>query len=173
MVRVGITGFGRVGRCVFRSAYEHGLDIDWVGINDLADAHTLSQLLRRDTVYGPFPDEVRADDDTLVVGETRIPVFGAGAPGVIPWGEIRAEVVLECTGRFRTRDEPPRISRRGCGKSSYLRRRRAPMPRSCSVSTKTRTILRPTTSYRTLRAPRTASHLSRRCCTSGSASATA
>jgi glyceraldehyde 3-phosphate dehydrogenase (phosphorylating) len=103
LTRVGINGFGRVGRCAFRSAYESEVAVEWVGINDLADPETLAHLLRRDTVYGPFPADVRADDDALIVGDTRIPVFGAGSPAYIPWADVDAEVVLECTGKFRSR----------------------------------------------------------------------
>ena len=103
LTRVGINGFGRVGRCAFRSAYESGAAVEWAGINDLADAATLAQLLRRDTIYGPFPADVRTDGDALVVGDTRIPVFNAQYPAEIPWADVEAEVVLECTGRFRSR----------------------------------------------------------------------
>jgi len=103
LTRVGINGFGRVGRCAFRSAYESEAAVEWVGINDLADTETLAHLLRRDTVYGPFPVEVRAEADCLIVGETRIPVFSAGCPADIPWADVDAEVILECTGKFRSR----------------------------------------------------------------------
>ena len=104
-VRVGINGFGRVGRCAFRSAFESEADIEWVGINDLADIATLAYLLRHDSVYGPFPAEVEVDGDALVVAGHRIPVFSVKTPAEIPWSEVEAEVVLECTGKFRTREE--------------------------------------------------------------------
>ncbi len=65
--RVGINGFGRVGRCAFRSAYESGAPIEWAAINDVADVATLAHLLRHDTVYGPFPGDIRVDGSELVV----------------------------------------------------------------------------------------------------------
>jgi glyceraldehyde 3-phosphate dehydrogenase len=104
-VRVGISGFGRVGRCAFRSAYESGADIEWVGINDIADVATLAHLLRHDTLYGPFPGVVGVEENAIIVDGTRIPVFAEKAPNAIPWQDVSAEVVLDCTGKFRTRDE--------------------------------------------------------------------
>ena len=104
-VRVGINGFGRVGRCAFRSAYESGAGIEWAAINDVADVATLAHLLRHDTVYGPFPGVVGVEADALVVDGTRIPVFSETAPQAIPWRDAGVEVVLDCTGKFRTRDE--------------------------------------------------------------------
>jgi glyceraldehyde 3-phosphate dehydrogenase len=104
-VRVGINGFGRVGRCAFRSAHESGAEIEWAGINDVADVATLAHLLRRDTLYGPFPGVVEVEEGALVVDGTRIPVFAETAPQAIPWAEVSAEVVLECTGKFRARDD--------------------------------------------------------------------
>jgi glyceraldehyde 3-phosphate dehydrogenase len=104
-VRVGINGFGRVGRCAFRSAYESGAPIEWAGINDLADVATLAYLLRHDTVYGPFPGAIEVAEDALVVDGTWIPVFAESAPDAIPWSKVSADVVLECTGKFRARDD--------------------------------------------------------------------
>jgi glyceraldehyde 3-phosphate dehydrogenase len=104
-VRVGINGFGRVGRCAFRSAYESGAPIEWAGINDLADVAMLAHLLRHDTVYGPFPGAIEVAEDALVVDGTWIPVFAETAPAAIPWSRVSAEVVLECTGKFRARDD--------------------------------------------------------------------
>jgi glyceraldehyde 3-phosphate dehydrogenase len=104
-VRVGINGFGRVGRCAFRSAYESGAPIEWAGINDLADVATLAHLLRHDTVYGPFPGAIDVAEDALVVDGTWIPVFAETAPAAIPWSRVSADVVLECTGKFRARDD--------------------------------------------------------------------
>jgi glyceraldehyde 3-phosphate dehydrogenase len=100
---VGINGFGRVGRCAFRSAFESGSEVDWVGINDLADAGTLAHLLRHDSVYGPFPAAVGAEDGALIVDGVVIPVMSEPGPAALPWADAGAEVVLECTGRFRTR----------------------------------------------------------------------
>ena len=104
-VRVAINGFGRVGRCAFRSAFEAGADIDWVGINDLADAATLAHLLRHDTVYGPFPGKVEVDGSVLVVDGVAVLVFSEADPANLPWKALGVDVVLECTGRFRSRTD--------------------------------------------------------------------
>jgi glyceraldehyde 3-phosphate dehydrogenase len=102
--RIAINGFGRVGRCALRSAYESAADVEWAAINDIADVATLAHLLRHDTVYGPFPGSIGVAGQALVVDGTEIPVFAKLDPAELPWEEVRAEVVLECTGRFRERD---------------------------------------------------------------------
>jgi glyceraldehyde 3-phosphate dehydrogenase len=101
--RIAINGFGRVGRSAFRSALESGADVEWVAINDAADVGTLAHLLRHDTVYGPFPGEVLVRGDMLVVDRTEIPVSSVLDPADLPWEELRVDVVLECTGKFRSR----------------------------------------------------------------------
>ena len=101
-MKVGINGFGRIGRLVFRGA--RGRNIDIVGINDITDAKTLGHLLKYDSVHGPFPGDVEVDGDTLVVDGKRIPIFAERDPGNLPWKDVGAEVVLECTGLFRTRE---------------------------------------------------------------------
>jgi glyceraldehyde 3-phosphate dehydrogenase len=101
--RIAINGFGRVGRCAFRSALESGADVEWVAINDVADVASLAHLLRHDTVYGPFPGEVVVRGDLLVVDGTEIPVSSVLDPADLPWEELRVDVVLECTGKFRSR----------------------------------------------------------------------
>jgi glyceraldehyde 3-phosphate dehydrogenase len=106
--RIAINGFGRVGRCAFRSAFESGAEVEWAGINDVAHIETLAHLLRHDTVYGPFPGTVSVDGDALVVNGEEIPVCSKLDPADLPWEELRAEVVLECTGKFRTRDDAAR-----------------------------------------------------------------
>ena len=102
-VRVAINGFGRTGRAAFRAAYEREADIEWVGINDVAEPAMLAQLLQHDTVYGPFPGRVDAAQDGLVVDGHKIAVPGATDPTRLPWRELGAEIVIESTGRFRTR----------------------------------------------------------------------
>ena len=102
-VRVGINGLGRTGRAAFRAAHERGLDIEWVGLNDLMGADTLVHLLRHDTVYGPFPGSVERVGDALVVDGIEIPVFAEPDPAALPWGALGAEVVIESTGLFRGR----------------------------------------------------------------------
>ena len=102
-VRVGVNGLGRTGRAAFRAAHERGLDIEWVGLNDLMGADTLVHLLRHDTVYGPFPGSVERVGDALVVDGIEIPVFAEADPAALPWGALGAEVVIESTGLFRGR----------------------------------------------------------------------
>jgi glyceraldehyde 3-phosphate dehydrogenase len=100
---VGINGFGRVGRAAFRAAHERGLELEWCGINDLAEAETLAHLLKYDSVYGRFPGVVVAGRNLIEVDGKKIPVFHEAEPARLDWGEVGAEVVVEATGRFRTR----------------------------------------------------------------------
>jgi glyceraldehyde 3-phosphate dehydrogenase len=102
-VRVAINGFGRTGRAAFRAAYEREADLEFVAINDVAEPAMLAQLLRHDTVYGPFPARVEAADGGLVVDGRPIAVPGETDPARLPWGELGVEVVIESTGRFRAR----------------------------------------------------------------------
>jgi glyceraldehyde 3-phosphate dehydrogenase (phosphorylating) len=100
---IGINGFGRVGRAAFRAAHERGLELEWAGINDLADTETLAHLLKYDSVYGRFPGDVTAGRDFIAVDDTKIPVFNVAEPAALPWEATGAEIVIEATGRFRTR----------------------------------------------------------------------
>ena len=102
-VRVAINGFGRTGRAAFRAAYEREADIEFVAINDVAEPAMLAQLLRHDTVYGPFPGSVEAADGGLVIAGRSIAVPGETDPSRLPWSELDVEVVIESTGRFRAR----------------------------------------------------------------------
>src|SRR5690348_6943136 len=104
-VNVAINGFGRVGRAAFRSAVERDADIEWVAINDLAPLESLAQLLKYDSVYGRFAADVGVRDRALCVDGTEIPVFAEADPAALPWAALGVDVVLECTGRFRTRVE--------------------------------------------------------------------
>ena len=103
-VRVGINGFGRIGRNVFRAAYERGADIEWLAVNDVIDPKTIAHLLRYDSNYGPFPGEVEATDTGVQVDGREIRVLSESDPGALPWGELGAEVVIESTGRFTDRE---------------------------------------------------------------------
>ena len=105
MTTVGINGFGRVGRAAFRAAYERDLEVDWAGINDLADLEMLAHLLKYDSVYGRFPGKIETAAGVIRIDGTEIPVFGEPDPANLPWGELGAEVVIEATGRFRSRAE--------------------------------------------------------------------
>ena len=101
--RVAINGFGRVGRAAFRAAYERDLGLEFVGINDLADPQALTNLLKYDSVYGRFPGQVEAGEGVIRVDDTEIPVFAEAEPRNLPWDDLDAEVVIEATGRFRSR----------------------------------------------------------------------
>ncbi len=103
-VRVGINGFGRIGRNVFRAAYERGADIEWLAVNDLVDPPTIAHLLKYDSNYGPFPGEVEATDTGLRVDGKEIRVLGERDPASLPWGELGADVVIESTGLFTDRE---------------------------------------------------------------------
>jgi glyceraldehyde 3-phosphate dehydrogenase len=104
-VRVGINGFGRIGRNVFRAAIESEADIEWVGINDIADPATLAHLLRYDSTYGPFPGTVEHGDESMTVDGHPIRVLAERDPANLPWGDLGADVVIESTGLFTDRDD--------------------------------------------------------------------
>jgi len=85
-IKLGINGFGRIGRLVFRSIVERGVDtFDIVGVNDLTDAHSLAHLLKYDSVHGPFPKDVSVDGTDLVVGGERFKVLSERNPADLPW----------------------------------------------------------------------------------------
>ncbi len=103
-IRVGINGFGRIGRNVFRAAYERGADIEWLAVNDLVDPKTIAHLLKYDSTYGPFPGEVEATDAGFKIDGREIRVLAERDPAALPWGELGAEVVIESTGLFTDRE---------------------------------------------------------------------
>jgi glyceraldehyde 3-phosphate dehydrogenase len=103
-VRVGINGFGRIGRNAFRAACAKGADIEWVAVNDLTDSATLAHLLKYDSILGPYPGTVEANDDGLVVDGKSLRVLAERDPGALPWGELGVEVVIESTGLFTDRE---------------------------------------------------------------------
>jgi glyceraldehyde 3-phosphate dehydrogenase len=99
-VRVGINGFGRIGRNVFRAAVESGAEIEVVGINDLVDPATIAHLLKYDSNYGKFAGTVEAGEGQITVNGKTIKVLGERDPAALPWGELGADVVIESTGFF-------------------------------------------------------------------------
>jgi glyceraldehyde 3-phosphate dehydrogenase len=103
-VRVGINGFGRIGRNVFRAAYERGADIEWLAVNDLVDPPTIAHLLKYDSNYGPFRGEVQATDTGLRVDGKELRVLAERDPSDLPWEELGADVVIESTGLFTDRE---------------------------------------------------------------------
>jgi glyceraldehyde 3-phosphate dehydrogenase len=104
-VKVGINGFGRIGRNLFRAAKASGADIDFVAVNDLVDNDTLAHLLRYDSVLGPYKGEVEVGKDGLVVDGDQLRVLSEKDPADLPWGEIGADVVIESTGLFTKRED--------------------------------------------------------------------
>jgi glyceraldehyde 3-phosphate dehydrogenase len=103
-VRVGINGFGRIGRNVFRAAQERDDDIEWVAVNDITDTKTLAHLLKYDSILGPYPGTVEARDNALVVDGTEVRVLADRDPAALPWGDLGVEVVVESTGFFTDRE---------------------------------------------------------------------
>jgi len=104
-IRIGINGFGRIGRNTVRAAKKLGLkQLDFVGVNDLTDTKTLAHLLKYDSVHGRFPGEVKAEKDALVVDGDTMRVLSAKDPAKLPWKELGVDVVLESTGRFTDRE---------------------------------------------------------------------
>ncbi|MGA2927019.1 MAG: type I glyceraldehyde-3-phosphate dehydrogenase [Solirubrobacteraceae bacterium] len=103
-VRVGINGFGRIGRNVFRAAYEAQADIEWLAVNDIVDPKVIAHLLKYDSNYGPFPGTVEESGGALVVDGKEIKILGERDPAALPWAELGAEVVIESTGLFTARE---------------------------------------------------------------------
>jgi glyceraldehyde 3-phosphate dehydrogenase len=103
-VRVGINGFGRMGRLALRAAWEWP-ELAFTHVNELAgDAATAAHLLTFDSIHGRWSEDVHGDGDVLVVNGTKLGYSGAAEPGDVPWGELGVEIVLECSGAFRTRE---------------------------------------------------------------------
>jgi glyceraldehyde 3-phosphate dehydrogenase len=107
-LRVGINGFGRIGRNVFRAAKARGEalggDIEWVAVNDLTDSRTLAHLLKYDSILGPYPGSVEDRGDAIVVDGRELKVLAERDPGSLPWGELGVDVVIESTGLFTDRE---------------------------------------------------------------------
>ena len=103
-VRVGINGFGRIGRNVFRAAHERDADIEWLAVNDLVDPRTIAHLLKYDSTYGPFPGTVETTDSGFSVNGQEIRVLAERDPAALPWGDLGADVVIESTGLFTDRE---------------------------------------------------------------------
>ena len=103
-IRVGINGFGRIGRNFFRAQHQSGADIEIVAVNDLGDAATMAHLLRYDSTLGPFPGEVELGDSVIRAGGEEIKVLSERDPAALPWGDLGVDVVLESTGFFTSRE---------------------------------------------------------------------
>lgn len=104
-VRVGINGFGRIGRNFFRAAKESGADIDFVAVNDLGSLDTMAHLLKYDSVMGVLPDKITATKNGIKVGDDTLTVLSERDPKALPWGDLGVDVVIESTGFFTKRDD--------------------------------------------------------------------
>jgi glyceraldehyde 3-phosphate dehydrogenase len=104
-VKVGINGFGRIGRNVFRAAQAAEADLEFVAVNDLTDPETLTHLLKYDSILGRFPGEVSLDGDSMTIDGKQLKVLSERDPGALPWGELGVDVVIESTGFFTARDD--------------------------------------------------------------------
>jgi glyceraldehyde 3-phosphate dehydrogenase len=119
-VRVGINGFGRIGRNVFRAAKARGPElngeIEWVAVNDLTDSRTLAHLLKYDSILGPYPGTVEDRGGSLVVDGKELKVLAERDPAALPWGELGVDVVIESTGLFTDRDSAAKHLAQGAKK---------------------------------------------------------
>ncbi|MFD7510992.1 type I glyceraldehyde-3-phosphate dehydrogenase [Streptomyces sp. NPDC059853] len=104
-IRVGINGFGRIGRNYFRALLEQGADVQIVGVNDLTDNATLVHLLKYDSILGRLKEEVSHTDDTITVGNQTFKTLAERDPANLPWAELGADIVIESTGIFTKRDD--------------------------------------------------------------------
>jgi glyceraldehyde 3-phosphate dehydrogenase len=104
-VKVGINGFGRIGRNLFRAAHEAGSDLDFVAVNDLVDNELIAHLLKYDSILGRFPGEVEATADGISVDGKELRILNEKDPAALPWGDLGVEVVIESTGLFTKRED--------------------------------------------------------------------
>lgn len=104
-MRIGINGFGRIGRNVLRAIVQRQEDVEVVAVNDLTDAETLAHLLKYDSVHGRLAADVRVDGSTIFVDGRKLTVLAERDPAALPWSELGVELVIEATGRFRKRED--------------------------------------------------------------------
>jgi glyceraldehyde 3-phosphate dehydrogenase len=102
-LRVGINGFGRIGRNLFRAAQAKNADIEWVAVNDLTDSKTLAQLIKYDSILGPYPGTVEVSESGIVIDGKELKVLAERDPAALPWGDLGVDVVIESTGFFTKR----------------------------------------------------------------------
>ncbi|HEX9502244.1 MAG TPA: glyceraldehyde 3-phosphate dehydrogenase NAD-binding domain-containing protein, partial [Thermoanaerobaculia bacterium] len=113
MVKVGVNGFGRIGRNVVRAALAGKFDIQFVAVNDLTDAANLAYLLKYDSVHGTIPNQISHTDTGLTIDGRELRVFSNPDPAEIPWSDFGVEIVVESTGRFTSKDKASRHLRKG------------------------------------------------------------
>lgn len=145
-VRVGINGFGRIGRNFFRAAKASGADVDFVAVNDLGSLDIMAGLLQRDSVHGRYPGTVTVTDDGLDVDGDTLKVLSTRNPADLPWGDLGVDVVIESTGFFATRDAAAAHLDGGAPRVIVSAPARVPTPPSSSESTTTPSI-RPSTRW--------------------------
>ena len=126
-IKLAINGFGRIGRLVFREAMKHE-EIEVVAVNDLTDAHQLAHLLKYDSVHGIYDAEVKAEKDAFIVNGQRVRVLSERDPLNLPWGELQVDVVLECTGIFRSTEEVSKHIQAGAKKAILSAPAKGDMP---------------------------------------------
>jgi glyceraldehyde 3-phosphate dehydrogenase len=115
-VKVGINGFGRIGRNFFRAALERGIDLEFVAVNDITDAHTLAHLVKFDSVLGQFPGAVESGDGSITVNGKEVKVLAERDPAKLPWKDLGVEVVVESTGLFVDRENASKHLQAGADK---------------------------------------------------------
>ncbi|MCD6318892.1 aldehyde dehydrogenase, partial [Candidatus Aerophobetes bacterium] len=116
MTKVGVNGFGRIGRITLRAALKKGTDLDFVAVNDLTDAKTLAHLFKYDSVFGVYPGEVKVEGDSIVIDDNEIKVLSIKEPSELPWKDLGVEIVLESTGRFTMLEDCRKHLRAGAKK---------------------------------------------------------
>ena len=126
-LQLAINGFGRIGRLVFREAMKHE-EFEVVAVNDLTDAGQLAHLLKYDSVHGVYDADVQAEGDAFIVNGKRIQVFSEKDPANLPWGELGVDVVLECTGKWRSMEEVSRHIQAGAKKAILSAPAKGDMP---------------------------------------------
>jgi glyceraldehyde 3-phosphate dehydrogenase len=115
-IRVAINGFGRIGRLLFRAAIERKAKIDFVAVNDVTDAKTLAHLLKYDSVHGPFPGEVKATENSIIVNGKEIKVLSQKDPAQLPWKDLNVYLAVESTGLFTKREDAAKHLQAGAKK---------------------------------------------------------
>lgn len=127
VLQLAINGFGRIGRLVFREAMKHE-EFEVVAVNDLTDAKQLAHLLKYDSVHGVYDADVQAEEDAFIVNGKRIQVLSEKDPANLPWGELGVDVVLECTGRWRSMEEVSKHIEAGAKKAILSAPAKGDMP---------------------------------------------
>jgi len=145
--KVGINGFGRIGRNAFKAALAKNADFEIVAINDITNPATLAHLLKYDSCFGRFDGTVEAKADAIVVNGKEVKILAVRNPEELPWKEMGVEVVLESTGLFTKKADAEKHIKQARRRSSYPLRRQMKTSRSLWESTKTSMTLRHITYY--------------------------